>query len=669
MKLSLGLTLCLILLGGLLISACDPDDTKIDVDCSVHALMSAINTANATPAVTTTLHLSPACVYELSDAVIYDTDLYPAGVGLPAIISPIIVDGQAATIQRSSDAGTAEFRIFLINPGASLTLNQVILRNGSVQESHGYGGAILNYGTLSITNGLILESKAYRGGAVYSTGEFNSLDSLFANNQATFMGGAIHNSGTLSVDQGAFEGNSAYYGGAIGNHTGTGGVGNSTFRNNIAQSGDTMGFGGGVSNTSVSAAQADKGSFVVDVCTLSDNHAGQGGAIANFNYSDFMVRESNLTGNTAQYGGAILNQDEMQIIRSTLANNSAEFYGGGVFYQDNDDPMGLAIGNSTLSGNQISGGNADGGSAFYHLNGNVMIRHATITNNSGAAAWVEAGGDTVAVNNIVANNPGGDCGGPAIGAVSVDGHANLDSDGSCPDFTLTADPMLDPLAVNGGPTITHALQNHSPALDTATTIVGYTTDQRTEIRPHGPASDLGSFESQEYVAGPILQITLITPPPLLELIPTLDVKQMEPDYYWWLFEGFVCSDMELTEFYIRTTSAKETFKLIANDQPVLCYQQSYDKERYWCYVEKQPLGWDTAVNVQFCVGETCNKISRKTLPESKCQEAEAQPEPEKIACTTFINKDNCSAAPGCIWYCSGGLVSVELCKCKDTTTP
>jgi hypothetical protein len=655
--------ICFLFLGGLIFSACDPAVPDITVECSTHSLISAINSANDSPTVTTTLHLSPGCVYELSDALIFDTSLYPAGVGLPAIVSPVVVDGQAATIQRSSAADTTEFRIFLVNSIGNLTLNNVVIRNGNISKSHAYGGAILNYGTLAINTSEILENSAYRGGAVYSTGDLTGTSSAYHNNQATFMGGAIQNSGSMNLTNSNFYDNVALYGGAIGNHTGVGYVAYSDFTNNNAISGETSGYGGAISNTSTSST--DTGHMVADICSFNGNHAKTGGAVANFNYSDFMLRESSLLNNSAQYGGAVSNQDEMEIIRCTLADNAAEYNGGAVFYQDTDDPMGMAIGNSTLSGNQISGGNQNGGSAVYHVNGSILIRHATITNNSGAAAFVEMGGDTIVENSIIANNSSGDCSGIALGSISVNTRANMDSDGSCSYFTITADPMLEALADNGGPTMTHALKNHSPALDAATTIIEYIIDQRTEIRPHGLESDLGAFESQEYTAGPIIQITLITPPPIAEFVGTVVVKEKEPDYYWWLFEGFVCSEMDLTEFYIRTIASMDTFKLLVNEKPVSCYQQSYDKERYWCYVEKRSLGWNTPVTIQYCEGEVCTDISRTTLAESKCQGDEAPSEPEKISCNTFTTDKDCKTAPGCIWDCSAA-VTAKLCTCKET---
>ena len=73
---------------------------------------------------------------------------------------------------------------------------------------------------------------------------------------------------------------------------------------------------------------------------------------------------------------------------------------------------------------------------------------------------------------------------------------------SATDITATSDgtnptplaSILDPLAGNGGPTLTHALPPGSPAIDLAPT--GPATDQRGEPRPGGAAFDAGAYELQ-----------------------------------------------------------------------------------------------------------------------------------------------------------------------------
>jgi hypothetical protein len=111
-------------------------------------------------------------------------------------------------------------------------------------------------------------------------------------------------------------------------------------------------------------------------------------------------------------------------------------------------------------------------------------------------------------NSIVAGNDG--AGGPddCVGELTADSRYDLigdsegcEFDGSTATFLLDVDPLLLPLADNGGATDTHALDPGSPALD-----VGYAfpppavdaceaRDQRGVPRPQGAGvCDLGAYE-------------------------------------------------------------------------------------------------------------------------------------------------------------------------------
>ena len=58
----------------------------------------------------------------------------------------------------------------------------------------------------------------------------------------------------------------------------------------------------------------------------------------------------------------------------------------------------------------------------------------------------------------------------------------------------TLDPLLGPLADNGGPTPTMALLPGSPAIDAGDDSACPPTDQRGVARPQGLACDIGAFE-------------------------------------------------------------------------------------------------------------------------------------------------------------------------------
>jgi hypothetical protein len=68
-----------------------------------------------------------------------------------------------------------------------------------------------------------------------------------------------------------------------------------------------------------------------------------------------------------------------------------------------------------------------------------------------------------------------------------------------PPDTLRVDPLLAPLADNGGPTLTHALLPGSPAIDAGGNDYDFTYDQRGfgYARRSGVRPDIGAFEVQQ----------------------------------------------------------------------------------------------------------------------------------------------------------------------------
>jgi hypothetical protein len=129
------------------------------------------------------------------------------------------------------------------------------------------------------------------------------------------------------------------------------------------------------------------------------------------------------------------------------------------------------------------------------------------------------GGDNLAeiTNSVFANNTGRvDCYFSSIAPDPPLAGFNLDSDGSCRFSTAGTLTYLGlgPLQDNGGPTMTHALEGDSPALDAATGDCPG-TDQRGEIRPFGLACDVGAFE----LGGTTMSATL-EPGALATITPT-----------------------------------------------------------------------------------------------------------------------------------------------------
>jgi hypothetical protein len=113
--------------------------------------------------------------------------------------------------------------------------------------------------------------------------------------------------------------------------------------------------------------------------------------------------------------------------------------------------------NSTVSGNSSTGGGSN-----VILTGTAYLTHTTIASNTGGGLGypgvnVNAYGVLIAYNSY-------DCTTWDGGVLNA--AASLSSGGGCPSgFITNADPLLEPLALNGGATPNHALKPGSPALE------------------------------------------------------------------------------------------------------------------------------------------------------------------------------------------------------------
>lgn len=241
----------------------------------------------------------------------------------------------------------------------------------------------------------------------------------------------------------------------------------------------------------------------------------QGGAIrADGNTSLSLIRTT-ATGNRAnERGGAIHSLGVVSINDSTLSDNYADIGGAVSIDGRQSGTASLSLVNSTVSGN-ITGRPGSGGvRPVYYLApaalfayGDMSIEHSTVTNNTArydydySRATVLVDGSTLTItNSIIAGNDDAQA---CFNSGNLNG-LNIISDNSCGGSNVNNDdPLLGPLADNGGPTQTHALLSGSPALDSAEDCT-LTDDQRGETRPFDipmasdgtDECDIGSFERQ-----------------------------------------------------------------------------------------------------------------------------------------------------------------------------
>jgi hypothetical protein len=87
--------------------------------------------------------------------------------------------------QRIEISGNNATRVFLVNSGANLTINNITVRNGKPLSSNGYGGGIYNVGTLTMTNCTVSGNSGFEGGGIRNIGTVYARNTIIANNTAS----------------------------------------------------------------------------------------------------------------------------------------------------------------------------------------------------------------------------------------------------------------------------------------------------------------------------------------------------------------------------------------------------------------------------------------------------------------------------------------------------
>ncbi len=212
-------------------------------------------------------------------------------------------------------------------------------------------------------------------------------------------------------------------------------------------------------------------------------YSGAGGAV--FVGGTLTMEGSTITGNCAaaadftttfgEAGGVYVAGSGSTIVNSTIAGNGAN-RGGGLVAPD------VVLANSTIAFNRSSGGF---GGAGMIVRGDSTIESSILAGNVAAGAGTAAA-DLATDGTLVAIAGGNNLVMTAASTVLL------------PPDTLQVDPLLAPLADNGGPTWTLALQPGSPALDAGNNVAGLATDQRGPgfVRVAGGRADIGAFEVQ-----------------------------------------------------------------------------------------------------------------------------------------------------------------------------
>jgi parallel beta-helix repeat protein len=243
------------------------------------------------------------------------------------------------------------------------------------------------------------------------------------------------------------------------------------------------------------------GTLILDSVWLTDNHSDSNGGAIRYEGGLTSIRNSTLSGNQSDFGGAINGSSNAgagtvglgEIVNTTITGNSATSFGGGIYLGNTGR---ITVNSSTIQGNTADSDNTGGGGGGGTFNA------------SGGTAPTFSVANTLYAGNTVGTSGDGtttQCG----GAHTSSGY-NLRtvSEAGCTGFADPTDlvdpnPILGSLGDNGGPTPTIPLLTGSPAInkgDPATPGSGVfpicpADDQRGLLRG-GSAGvcDIGAFE-------------------------------------------------------------------------------------------------------------------------------------------------------------------------------
>ena len=263
------------------------------------------------------------------------------------------------------------------------------------------------------------------------------------------------------------------------------------------------------------------GSLKIDRCTFRRNSASSAGGGMSVLDAPLSIRDSTIQSNFAKRGGG-LHVDTpyaVDVRRSLVTLNQSSIRGAGIDL--NASGAEAVFENVTIGSNFVFGDLPTASGAGMALAGSARISQSTIANNraqtpsvrdpdraaglqydsaqgrlvlSATLLW---GNATLDDGNVDLGRHGGNGGGIeayySLIGVKTPEAVNYAEEGNL----YATDPLLGPLADNGGPTWTNAIAANSPARDAVIWIQYYTvTDQRGFVRRQrgDTVPDIGAYE-------------------------------------------------------------------------------------------------------------------------------------------------------------------------------
>ena len=427
------------------------------------------------------IYLQSGALHLQDSGVVTNTAVVDGG-GIYTLRGSITVDNSTVNYNVADRAGG-----ILVNlDSASLTFNsgEISFNTANTTSAFPGGGITVLAGTATINGGEIRDNRAFRGGGILvSSGSATINDGLITDNESNYGGGlyvylvdgtATINGGQITQNRSIasifggggvyiFQGSITMNGGEVSSNTAVndGGAmeigdaaGRFTLNDGEIFSNSAGNMGGGI--------YAAQGTLTVNGGTIhtNDSVAG-GGGIATGMGSQTTIQNAALLTNTTAItgtGGAIKNAGTLTMTNVTLSGNSADI-GAGLFNSDT-----AVLTNVTLSENTAT----SSGGGLSNSSGTLTAGNSIIFNNS-APSDADCNGTITSAGNNVAD------------ATQCNGE-------------IITDPLLQPLALNGGDTLNYALGAGSPAIDAGNNATCPATDQRGNLRPVGGTCDIGAYE-------------------------------------------------------------------------------------------------------------------------------------------------------------------------------
>jgi CSLREA domain-containing protein len=513
-----------------------PGDGRCADSAGQCSLRAALEEADASPSGSSVTIAVPAGTYALT--------LGSLTAGSASVPLTITLDGAgaASTVVKA----TGKFRVMTVTAHATASLGNLQVTGGKAGPNS-YGGGIFSQGKLTLSGDTLTGNTSGAGGGVANAGGSLTVEGslIESNNGGGFGGGGIQNGGpgnvpgTVLVEGSTISGNvttnegGGIFSGQNGKPPAPGraavaprrlcppprcapvrqpaaaGLVLTVIRSSVTGNRGSNG-GGGIAaeGTATLTGSQVKGNTAgtaigggvfnvgtVTNSTISGNTADTGGGVEDYPGLVMTITDSTLDGNhAAANGGALDVNQQINVDQSTIASNKA----GGSFFKgmgaaaELDGGGTLVVSDSTIAGNITQ---PVGRGAIDNFGGSLTLKFSTV---SGAQGLITGSGFATATGTILAGTGATpNCAGPLSETVGY----NLSTDSSC-GLTLKTDltkvdPMLGPLADNGGPTMTQALPRSSPAVNAGGLPASSScpaSDQRGESRPWGPACDIGAFE-------------------------------------------------------------------------------------------------------------------------------------------------------------------------------